>query len=126
MALQTVEDYLGEARTLLQDIVPPYRYDDDSLVSALNLAMFETRRLREDLFAFYRYTPQFDAGDQQVSVPLEERFREALLFQTCAHALMRDQEDIQDARAAQFAGAANSILVGSPVRVPMPAAQRGG
>lgn len=121
MALQTVSDYLADARTLLQDIVAPFRYDDDSLVTALNLAMFETRRLREDLFAFYRNTPQFDAGDQEVAVPLEDRFRQALLFQMCAHALLRDQEDIQDARAGQFSAAANSILVGSPVRVPMPA-----
>jgi len=126
MALATVSDYLADGRTLLQDIVQPYRYDDDSLVVALNLAMYETRRLREDLFAFYRETPQFDAGDQEVSVPLEDRFREALLFQMCSHALLRDQEDIQDARAAQFAAAANSILVGNPVRVPMPQQARGG
>jgi hypothetical protein len=126
MALQTVADYLSDGRTLLQDLVPPYRYDDDSLVTALNLAMYETRRLREDLFAFYRDTPQFDSGDQEVSVPLEDRFREALLFQMCSHALLRDQEDIQDARASQFAAAANSMLVGNPVRTPMPPPQRGG
>ena len=125
MALQTVSDYIGDARTLLQDTVPPYRYQDDSLVTALNLACLETRRLREDLFAFYRDTPQFDPDDQGVTVPLEARFRLALLYQTCAHALMRDQEDIQDARSSQFTSAANAILVGNPVRVQMPPPQRG-
>jgi len=128
MALATVADYIGDARTLLQDIVPPYRYEDASLVTALNLAVYETRRIREDLFAFYCDTPQFDPKDQEVTVPLEERFRQALLYQTCAHALIRDQEDIQDTRASQFLTAANSILVGSPVRAPLmpPPQQRGG
>ena len=73
------------------------------------------------LIAIAGYTPLGNA----LILPLEDRFRQALLFQMCAHALMRDQEDIQDARAAQFASAANTMLVGSPVRAPMPAQTRG-
>ncbi len=46
--LQTVESYIGDARTLLLDQIPPFRYSDTSLLIALNLALLEGRRLRPD------------------------------------------------------------------------------
>ena len=50
--LNTVADYINDARTLLQDMIPEYRYDDPSLLRALNVALLETRRIRPDLFVF--------------------------------------------------------------------------
>ena len=35
--LDTVEDYITDARTLLLDTIAPYRYDDASLLVALNV-----------------------------------------------------------------------------------------
>ena len=41
LTLQTVGVYITNARTLLQDTIPPYRYDDLSLLRALNLTLLE-------------------------------------------------------------------------------------
>jgi len=50
-ALETVGQYLSEARRLLQDeYAPSYRYPDRDLVEALNIGLLEARRLRPDLF----------------------------------------------------------------------------
>ena len=46
--LDTVQDYITDARVLLQDLISPYRYDDPSLLTALNVALLEARRLRAD------------------------------------------------------------------------------
>ncbi len=120
----TVGSYLDDVRTLLQDQVPGYRYDTTSLVNALNLTLLEVRRLRPDLLIDYLDNiPQYDwddalsgvsnvAGDQDSDdddnptwnefVPIEQQFRQALVYGIVAHAFARDQEDIQDERATGF------------------------
>lgn len=120
MALETVQDYIGDARTVLQDLVQPFRYDDSSLTTALNVGMYSVRRDRPDLFLYTEVVPQFVSTDQDVTVPMEEQFRLALLFHMCAHALLRDQEDIQDAKAASFAATAGAILTGRVAAAPSP------
>jgi hypothetical protein len=44
---------------------------------------------------------------------MEPPFRLAFVFGTVAHALMRDQEDIEDSRASTFMAAFNSMLIGN-------------
>lgn len=125
--LMSVEAVITGTRVLLLDRVKPYRYSDTSLVAALNLALLEGRRLRPDLF-INRYgieVPQFE----QVSgepIGVEPQFRLAFEYGTAGHALLRDQEDVQDARASTFLQAAQDILVGvrpSPIHggTPTPA-----
>lgn len=112
-ALETVADYLADARTLLQDTLEEFRYDNESLVTALNVTLLETRRLRPDLFIFSKTgkVPFFtDAQDQPVDI--EEPFRLAVLHGIVGHALERDQEDIQDARAGAFLKIFNDLLLG--------------
>jgi hypothetical protein len=113
--LDTVTDYITDARTLLQDVIEPYRYDDPSLVTALNVTLLEGRRLRADLFVFCRDTkgqvPSF-SGNANQPVPIEPPFRLAFLHGLVGHALERDQEDIQDARAATYLKIFNDILLG--------------
>lgn len=119
--LEFVTDYISDARILLQDVVSPFRYDDPSLLVALNVTMLEGRRVRPDLFV-YNLTakgavPSFLANDQ-TAVDMEPQFRLAFLFGLVAHALMRDQEDVQDQRGNTFMALFNSILVGvSPTPV---------
>ena len=43
MALDTVADYIHDARVLLQDEVAPYRYSDTQLVTSLNYAFMEAQ-----------------------------------------------------------------------------------
>lgn len=103
--LNTIADYLKDARVLLQDTVLPYRYDDPSLLTAMNLTLLEARRLRSDLFVFNLtvngQTQAFTEVDDTY-VEMEPAFRLALLHGLVGHALERDQEDYQDQRASSF------------------------
>jgi hypothetical protein len=101
----TVADYVADARTLLQDKISPYRYDDPSMLTALNAALLEARRIKPDLFV---YNAEADGQVQSFTevdetyVDIEPQFRLALLHGLCGHALERDQEDYQDQRATAF------------------------
>lgn len=113
LALETVADYITDVRTLLLDEVTPYRYGDTSLLTAFNVTILEARRLRPDLFVF-RYhdkVPQFFANDTSV-FEMEPQFRLAFVYGICGHALARDQEDVQDNRAASFMTSFRDILIG--------------
>jgi hypothetical protein len=113
--LDTVEDYITDARVLLLDQVAPYRYDDPSLLTALNVALLEGRRLRADLFVFCDReggrVPSYAVVDN-TKVPIEQQFRLAFLHGLVGHAIQRDQEDIQDARATSFLNIMSNILTG--------------
>lgn len=106
-ALVTITDYVDDTRTLLQDKISPYRYSDAELLVAMNVTLLDTRRLRPDLFLGDGTTTtlsliqSFAVLDTTV-VNIEQGFRLAVLFGLCAHALARDQEDVQDARSAAF------------------------
>lgn len=111
--LETVSGYIRDVRTLLLDKIQPYRYGDDSLLVGLNMALLEGRRLRPDLFVYKHgvRVPQFLAVNDEV-VPIEPQFRLAFVYGTCAHALARDQEDVQDQRSNLFMGVFHDILIG--------------
>src|SRR5580765_51055 len=113
--LNTVADYMKDARTLLQDVIPNYRYDEASMLQALNVALLETRRQRADLFVFKLpvngQVQAFTAVDNTY-VDMEPPFRLGLLYRMCGHALARDQEDVQDIRATSFFNLANGVFVG--------------
>lgn len=125
-ALETITDYITDGRTLLLDTIAPYRYDDPSLITAMNVTLLEGRRVRPDLFVYRRCKPNqsgvqsFQANDGTV-LEMEEQFRLAFLHGMIGHALERDQEDIQDARAATFLNVFNTILLGNKA----PAATQG-
>lgn len=113
--LNTVADYMTDARTLLQDKVPEYRYDEPSMLTALNVALLETRRQRADLFVFnlaVRGQAQAFQAVDDTHVVMEAPFRLGLLYRMCGHALARDQEDVQDIRATTFFGLANAVFIG--------------
>lgn len=101
--LDTVADYVREARTLLQDTVPTYRYSDTELLSALNMGVLTARRLRPDLFINTTTLPSFTAVDGTL-FGMDEQYRVAFVYFIVGHAQLRDEEDTQDARAAAFIG----------------------
>jgi hypothetical protein len=123
MTFDTVGDYISDARVLLQDRIVPYRYSTISLVAALNLALLEVRRIRPDLlWDNLDQVPSYDWNDAMSVlvpgtdgnaddddnptwtqwVPIEQQFRTAIVYGIGAHALARDQEDIQDEAANDF------------------------
>ena len=112
--LNGVDDYVTDARTLLQDKIPPYRYDDQSLLTALNLTLLEADRLRSDLFVYNNAEGQVQSFKfvDDTYVEIEPKFRLAILHGMLAHAMERDQEDYQDARVTAFLGMFTAGLIG--------------
>lgn len=111
--LISVQDYITDVRTIILDLTVPYRYSDDSLITSLNIALLEIRRLRPDLLVcrYHTRVPQFDVVSGEV-VPIEPQFRLGVVYGIAAHALLRDEEDVQDARANTFLERFHDILVG--------------
>ena len=104
-ALETVGQYLVEARRLLQDERTPYRYPEADLIDALNIGLLETRRLRADLFLPLFEIPYFDpvaSGVANHPVPMDAMYRSALVYYICGRAQLRDDEATTDQRAAGF------------------------
>ncbi len=104
MALGTVQDYLDRSRALLQDTIEPYRYDDETLVTALNMAIMEGRRIRPDLFESYLGgdLPEYLTSALTTSVDIDVQYRSAFLYYMVGHAQLSDNEDNSDARATVF------------------------
>jgi hypothetical protein len=102
----TVADYVAKARVLLQDTKDtPYRYSDADLVVALNIGIGEMWRLRRDLFLGQSGPPLFDGTTNSTDVvPVDAMYRFALILFMCGHAQLRDDEEVQDQRAAAFMG----------------------
>lgn len=101
MALETVSAYVSFVRELLQDERDtPYRYSDASIVRALSLALPEAKKLRPDLFLGVT-TPTYTVNDATV-VPMDEMYRLALAYFCVGMMQLRDDEEVQDQRAAAF------------------------
>lgn len=104
-ALDTVADYIADARVLLQDTVEPYRYPSAELVGNINLGLLEIRRMRPDLMAgtFRSSIPRYTTTNASTTnVALDVQYRVALLYYVCGHAQLRDDESTQDARSLAF------------------------
>jgi hypothetical protein len=106
MALDTVTDYVAQARALLQDKTHPVRYSDHDLIDALNLGLMEARKLRPDLYLGASpgllTTPDIggSAGDPMSTIDVQ--YRVPLLYFMVGHALERDEEDGSERRAMSY------------------------
>jgi hypothetical protein len=111
--LATVKDYVFSVRRLLLDRVRPYRYSDDSIVEALNLALLEARRLRADFFVcrYGENVPSFE-GVTGTPVPIEPQFRLPFVYGIAAQVLQRDDDDVNDERANSFDNRFQTMLTG--------------
>lgn len=111
--LNTVASLIADVRTLILDERQPYRYTDTQLLTALNTALLEGRRLRADLYVtrYGNTVPFYDAvsGEQFC---IEPQFRLGFVYGVAAHALLRDDEDVQDVRANGFLSRFHDILIG--------------
>lgn len=98
MALDTVSDYITDARRLLLDEAAPYRYPDADLISALNNGITEAARLRPDLF-FKTLRTGAPANVSSGAVSMDFRYRTTLLNYIVGFVQLRDDEATQDQRA---------------------------
>lgn len=108
-ALDTTADYVSYARVLLQDGVAPYRYSDAELLLALSLAFPEAKKLRPDLFITNTLPNFTTVGTTAVS--FDPMYRIALVYYMCGQAQLRDDEEVQDQRAAAFLSLFNAKLL---------------
>jgi hypothetical protein len=105
MALDTVGQIVARARTLLQDTVEPYRYATPDLISALNEACMEAKRLRPDLYlrTLKLSLPSFVAeADTVTEEKIPSEYRTAFIYYIVGNAQLQDEEDTQDQRATVF------------------------
>ena len=103
-ALDTVGQYIIEARRLLQDTRVPYRYSDADLIDTLNIGLLEARRLRADLFLPLFDIPWVDpsggAPALAVQITFDPMYRQSLIYYMVGRAQLRDDESTTDQRAA--------------------------
>jgi len=124
-ALDTVGKVTSYVRVLLQDTIEPFRYPTEDLIAALNMALLDARRLRPDLFLYSpTEVPFYSSVQEIVGIPenppvpsyldavidLDQQYRIALVYFIVGQAQLRDEEDVQDARAAVFINKFNSMM----------------
>lgn len=101
--LDTVANYITEARALLQDEdAAAYRYSDEDLKAGLGLALMNARKWRADLFE-NGTVPSIDRTTSSVtSLTFELQYRNGLLFYMVGHCLLRDEEEGSPGLAAGY------------------------
>jgi hypothetical protein len=107
-------------RNLLLDKIRPYRYSDTSLIAALNITLNDASRLRPDMF-IDRYdveVPQYEEVNGEL-LPVERKFLLPIEYGVAGHALLRDEEDVQDSRANTFILNYMNMLTGQRPHVPV-------
>ena len=98
--MKTVEDYIKSARVQLQDTLnSPYRYSDDELKLAFDLAFDEAFRIRPDMFV--RIEPEtILSAPLTYEPPVPRGYQSAFLYYITGHVQLRDQEETTDSRAS--------------------------
>lgn len=99
MSLETVADLVVNARILLQDRIEPYRYETDQLVTALNIALQDARRIRPDIFLPTFTIPIYSSSNMTATIVFPDFYKSALLYFVIGFAQLQDQEDTSDQRA---------------------------
>ena len=106
MALDTVGQIVDRARALLQDTIDaPYRYSTADLIASLNEACMEAKRLRPDLYlrTLNLTMPAFsNVADAVTEDKIPSEYRPTFIYYIVGNAQLRDEEDVQDARATVF------------------------
>lgn len=119
MALDTIAQMVLHCRTLTQDKVQPYRYQDYEFVTAFNMAVMESQRLRPDFWVVA--TPpsidtsagaNYNASTDTTPVGVDPMYRMAFVYYMVGQAQLRDEEETQDNRAAAFLAMFTKQLTG--------------
>ena len=96
-------NYVNQARVLLQDTVDsPYRYPTIDIVNTLSIGIREMRKLRPDMFPGGTFVT-YDGTSNDVDVVLiDPMYFMTLLMFIVGYVQLRDDEEVQDQRAAAF------------------------
>jgi hypothetical protein len=108
---------VSTVRDLLQDTQDPYRNTDAKVVSALNIALVEARKLRPDLFIpnLASYTPPgliTDDIGNDVDLPIDPMYSTAVVEYVTGFLSMEDDEFAVGGRAVTLLNRFAQKLVG--------------
>jgi hypothetical protein len=113
--LGTLGGILDQCRTLLMDtdtLGGEYRYSNDSLVTNLNMGLWEMYRIRPDIFLELNFqVPQFVSALPDTPIEIEPQFVPALVYYVVGMAQLRDDEGTQDSRAGGFLQKFTAMLI---------------
>ncbi len=104
-AALTYGQLLTQVRTIVQDQVQPYRYQDSELYFALTEAMADARRLRPDLFLAQGLDAPpmlITAAQAAAPFPIAWQYVPAFIDYVIGRAESRDDTYTDDSRAVTF------------------------
>lgn len=119
MSIRKVSDLLARVRAVLQDQDQTgYRYPTSDLVGYLNDAVFETRRLRPDIFIGKFRTRPTDISTvpnvdySTIEFPLPDQCFVAVVDYVAGRTELRDDEFAVDGRAMTLISSLSTKLMG--------------
>jgi hypothetical protein len=118
MSYYTISAFVTDVRMLLQDGVAPYRYADDQLIGAFEVALGEVSRIRPDIFLDLKYQQPLRKGDiddgvpslptvtattsMNTMVPIPVKYYQPIVWYMNGYMQLFDVTDTQDQRAQAF------------------------
>jgi hypothetical protein len=108
--VRTLQYYIDAARILLLDTKAPYRYSEPELRLALDLALDEAFRIRPDIF-IRNEVENIVTADLDYTVPIPRGYTSPFIYYIVGYTQLRDDEDVQDARASAMLGKFTSQLL---------------
>ncbi len=104
MPLNTVGQYVAQARVLLQDEGAVKRYTDGQLKDAIGLGLLEARRLRPDMFiGRSNAVPDItSASNDGTTLDFDQQYRLGLVYWVTGYMMLREDESGETAKAAQY------------------------
>lgn len=112
-----IEAYIDQTRSSLQDLIPPYRYADTDIFSALNFVLLEVSRIRPDMFLDMKYQQPLRAGgdiddwvpppfrsdvNRNKIVPIPGKYFHPMIWYMSGYLQTYDVADTADQRAQAF------------------------
>lgn len=111
---RTVGQVVDAARAMVQDVVPPYRYETNDLAGYVSEALSEARRVRPDLFldTLRDPLPVYTEADTAVAIPMPDSYFSQVVNYVVGRTDLREDAFAQDGRAITLIQAFGVSLMG--------------
>lgn len=111
---RTVGQVVDAARAIVQDVLPPYRYETRELAGYVSEAMGEARRVRPDLFmaTLRDPLPVYTEASLAVTIPLPDSYFSQVVNYVAGRVDLREDAFAQDGRAITLIQAFGVSLTG--------------
>lgn len=114
MSTKTIGEVVIEIRNMLQDTdAANYRWDDNRVYGALNMAFQEMWRVRRDLFLAVDFVlPTYSAADTAEVIPVDDSYMMSIVTQTVSIIQMESDALAPDGKAVALSSLAKGSLTG--------------